>query len=81
MLKANGKMLMGNVHNNIESWKKLMVLKFDGLQKHLGIARPLLLNWGVIIGWNHITMVKDCCHKYYSLKLHVFEPPQKYKMY
>jgi len=74
-------MLMGNVSNNIKSWKKLMVLKFDGLQKHLGIARPLLLNWGVIIGWNHITVIKDCCHKYYFLKLRVFEPPQKYKMY
>jgi hypothetical protein len=27
-----------------------MVLKYDGLQKHLGIARPLLLNWGQLLG-------------------------------
>jgi hypothetical protein len=26
-----------------------------------------------ILGWKHITMVKDCCHKYYFLKLPVFE--------
>jgi hypothetical protein len=25
------------------------------------------------IGWKHTTMVKNCCHKYYFLKLYVFE--------
>jgi hypothetical protein len=24
-------------------------------------------------GWKHTTVVKDCCHKYYFLKLHVFK--------
>jgi hypothetical protein len=24
-------------------------------------------------GWKHIIMVRNCCHKYYFLKLHVFE--------
>jgi hypothetical protein len=48
MLSANGKMMMVKckVCEDVESWKKLLVLKFDGLDKDIGHCKVIVARQG-----------------------------------
>jgi hypothetical protein len=48
MLGVNGKMMMVKckVYKDIESWEKLLMLKFDGLHKHIGHCKVIVARQG-----------------------------------